>query len=134
MQRVLKQEQFQLTINQSFEEVIASCAAVKRSKQRGTWITSGMKKAYIALHDQGHALSAEAWDGKKLVGGLYGVVLGNIFCGESMFSLQSNASKAAFIHLVKNSNFRLIDCQVHTAHLESLGAEMISREEYLEYL
>ncbi|HEV7232479.1 MAG TPA: leucyl/phenylalanyl-tRNA--protein transferase [Bacteroidia bacterium] len=134
MRKVFRDHDFELSTDKAFEEVITACASVKRPNQRGTWITSGIKSAYIRLHRLGYAHSSEAWKEDKLVGGLYGIVQGSVFCGESMFSKESNASKAAFIHYVQNSSFRMIDCQVHTAHLESLGAELISRERYLDLL
>lgn len=137
MKQVLKSNKFQFTRNKDFDQVIRLCSAVKRAGQWGTWITNDMIKAYNALHQYGHAESAEAWQGETLVGGLYGVRVGNVFCGESMFSHVSNASKFAFIQLVEaliNEGIELIDCQVHTEHLESLGAQMISREDYLSYL
>ena len=93
-----------------------------------------MRKAYLQLHQQGHAHSFEVWDNDQLAGGLYGVVVGRVFCGESMFSRVSNASKAALISLVQSGEFNLIDCQVHTEHLESMGARMISRGEYMSIL
>jgi leucyl/phenylalanyl-tRNA--protein transferase len=134
MQRLLKQGRFRITVNTAFEQVIAACSSIQRKGQPGTWITAEMKEAYIRLHALGHAWSVEAWEGDLLAGGFYGVVVGSVFCGESMFSNRSNASKAAFIYFVQHNTFRLIDCQVHTAHLESLGAEHISRSSYLEYL
>ncbi len=134
MRKVIRQGQFEITQNKAFEEVIAACAWVKRAGQRGTWITRAMQKAYIDLHKSGHAISVEAWKNGILVGGIYGVVCGKIFCGESMFSKTSNASKAAIIYLIQHNTFELIDCQVHTKHLESLGAEMISQERYLNLL
>jgi leucyl/phenylalanyl-tRNA--protein transferase len=134
MSKFLKHKSFEMTLNKAFPEVIASCAAIKRMGQRGTWITKAMKEAYIKLHQEGHAWSVETWSEDVLVGGIYGVLVANVFCGESMFSKKNNASKAALIHLIQNHSFSLIDCQVHTNHLESLGAEMISREQYLSYL
>ena len=137
MSQVIKKEHFQFTINQSFSEVIANCKNVYREGQPGTWISDEMKVAYINLHQLGYGHSAEAWLNGKLVGGLYGIRLGRIFFGESMFSLQSNASKFAFINyvqLLQKENVQLIDCQLHTPHLESLGARMIERAAFKEYL
>ncbi len=137
MQKVISTGRFQLTKNQCFLEVIEECAQIKRKGQQGTWITAAMKRSYTELHEKGYAVSYEVWEGKHLVGGLYGVDLGHIFCGESMFSKVSNASKYAFIMLaleMKENNYRLIDCQLHTEHLESLGAEEISRKKYMEIL
>lgn len=137
MRKILARRQFDLTLNQAFGQVIRHCATAKREGQQGTWITRDMEKAYIQLHKEGWAVSAEAWQADKLVGGLYGIRLGKVFCGESMFSLVPNASKAAFLAFVpmlQAAGVQLIDCQVHTTHLESLGAKMISRKSYLEFL
>jgi leucyl/phenylalanyl-tRNA--protein transferase len=134
MRKQMRKHVFEITTNQAFEEVIHACAKTKRSKQRGTWITADMEKAYIRLHLLGVAHSVEVWTDRKLVGGMYGVACDQVFCAESMFSLVSNASKAALISFVQNTSYTLIDCQVHSAHLESLGAGMISREEYLKTL
>ena len=112
------------------EKVIEACSAVNRKGQDGTWITEEMKNAYIRLHQEGYAHSVEVWEQDKLVGGLYGVQIGSVFCGESMFSLVSNASKMALISLCQSGDYTLIDCQVHTEYLESMGARMISRKEY----
>ncbi|MDA8558774.1 leucyl/phenylalanyl-tRNA--protein transferase [Flavobacteriaceae bacterium] len=135
--KILKNDCFKVTFNQSFDEVVDCCAKVKRFGQNGTWITDGLKKAYNLLHKEGHAFSVEVWKNFELVGGLYGIDLGDIFCGESMFSKENNASKIGFIHLIKELNkngYKLIDCQVPSAHLKSLGAEEISRNEFLNYL
>jgi len=135
MKTLLKRKAFDFTINQAFEQVIGHCKAVRRDGQAGTWITKEMQDAYIQLHKQGYAVSAEAWKDGELVGGLYGIRMGKFFFGESMFSHQSNASKYAFISLVeqlKTSGVELIDCQVYTAHLESLGARMIPRKDFLQ--
>ena len=134
MSKLLKANVFTVTTNHAFDKVIENCAKMPRVGQDGTWITKEMQQAYIKLHEMGLAHSIEVWLNEKLVGGLYGVKIGNIFCGESMFSLVSNASKTALIYLAKNMNFKLIDCQLPNDHLMSLGAEMISREEYLEML
>ena len=135
--KILKDDYFKVTFNQSFDEVVDCCAKVKRFGQNGTWITEGLKKAYNLLHKEGHAFSVEVWKDFELVGGLYGIDLGDIFCGESMFSKENNASKIGFIHLIKElskNRYKLIDCQVPSAHLKSLGAEEISREQFLNYL
>jgi leucyl/phenylalanyl-tRNA--protein transferase len=134
MNQVLRSNKFRVTIDQCFEKVISACSAVDREGQDGTWITAAMKAAYIKLHDLGYAHSVEVWQQDDLVGGLYGVQIGAVFCGESMFSLVSNASKIALVHLCQSGQYRLIDCQVHTRHLESMGARMISRGEYLAAL
>jgi leucyl/phenylalanyl-tRNA--protein transferase len=111
-----------------------ACSAVERPGQDGTWITVEMKTAYEQLHKNGYAHSVEVWENGKLVGGFYGVQIGSIFCGESMFSKASNASKTALVWLCQSGLYNLIDCQVHTEHLESMGAYMISREEYMAML
>ena len=133
--QILKNHPFEITINRNFRDVIKACANVKRKTQSGTWITEEMIKTYCELHQRGNAKSVEVWQNKKLVGGLYGIELDDtIFCGESMFSYVSNASKIGFISFVQNSNYKIIDCQLHTNHLESLGAEPISRLKFMEYL
>ena len=117
--------------------VIKNCKTINREGQSGTWISEEVIDAYTNLHNLGYALSAETWKNNKLVGGLYGVKMGNIFFGESMFSLSPNASKFAFIQLVqhlKNEGVKLIDCQVYTNHLESLGAKMIDRNDFMRLL
>jgi leucyl/phenylalanyl-tRNA--protein transferase len=134
MRQVLKSERFKVTYDQNFADVIDACSTVSRKGQDGTWITTDMKNAYLRLHKEGHAHSVEVWEEEKLVGGLYGVRVGSVFCGESMFSKVSNASKAALICLCNTANYKLIDCQVYTEHLEWMGARMISRGEYLRIL
>ena len=133
--QLLRSQKFEVTTNRSFKEVIVACSKVKRSAQSGTWITDQMIDVYCELHQMGFAKSVEVWLDSKLVGGLYGVQFNDdVFCGESMFSYVSNASKIGFINFVQNSNFKLIDCQVHSEHLESLGAEQISRSNFVQYL
>ena len=135
MKQVLKKNQFKVTENKAFRAVIENCAKAKRPGQRGTWITEDMVEAYVALHKLGDAKSVEVWQNDVLVGGLYGIDLNNdVFCGESMFAKVTNASKVGFITFVQNSNYRLIDCQMHTKHLESLGGKHISRAEFLKFL
>lgn len=137
MKTILNSGKYKFTIDSDFEQVIQNCKTVPRKGQEGTWISPAMQKAYTLLHKKGFAHSAETWMENKLVGGLYGIRLGNIFFGESMFSVNSNASKFAFINYVQylqGENVRLIDCQLHTKHLESLGARMINRELFLEML
>lgn len=141
MKQIIRKKQFIITENKAFNEVIDHCKHIDRNDGLGTWITDEMKQAYINLHKKGYAKSIEVWNldenqqTKDLVGGLYGVDLQNgVFCGESMFSKQSNTSKLAFIHLVKNCNYQLIDCQVYNSHLASLGAKEISRDEFLKFL
>ncbi len=135
--QLLRQGRFTITRNRNFSEVIARCAGVRRKGQSGTWITQHMLQAYEELHKLGYAVSYEVWEGRRLVGGLYGIDLGHVFCGESMFSLVSNASKAAFVHMVQElgeQGYRCIDCQVHSDHLSSLGAEEIPRKDFLDLL
>jgi leucyl/phenylalanyl-tRNA--protein transferase len=134
MKRVLRSALFTVTTDTFFNEVVAACSSIQREGQDGTWITDDMKAAYAKLHTEGHAHSVEVWQGDKLVGGLYGVHAGDVFCGESMFSHVSNASKTALIWLCNTGRYKLIDCQVYTEHLESMGARMISREEYIGVL
>ncbi|MFT3702585.1 MAG: leucyl/phenylalanyl-tRNA--protein transferase [Agriterribacter sp.] len=137
MQQLLKKDAFHFTINTNFKQVIHNCKSVARNNQHGTWITDEVEKAYGLLHEKGYAHSAEAWLSEELAGGLYGIRLGKAFFGESMFSKQSNASKFAFIKYIqqlKLEGVQLIDCQVYTAHLESLGARMISRKKFMEEL
>ncbi|MFD1094809.1 leucyl/phenylalanyl-tRNA--protein transferase [Salegentibacter chungangensis] len=139
MKQLLKKDPFRVTYNQDFKAVIENCAAVRRKGQHGTWITPEMEEVYTELHKMGIAQSVEVWQDDKLVGGLYGIYLEDkkVFCGESMFTAVSNASKFGFIKMVQKlraAGVKLIDCQVYTAHLESLGAEEIPRDEFLEYL
>lgn len=137
MRQTLKRGQFQVTLDTNFRAVMTNCQQVRREKQEGTWITNDMLEAYCALHEQGYAHSVEVWEAGKLVGGLYGVSLGRIFFGESMFAHVSNASKTGFITLVgklAERGFQLIDSQVYTAHLDSLGAESIPRRNYIQLL
>ena len=139
MKQLLKKEVFKVTFDLDFEQVIGNCATAPRQGQEGTWITPELKQAYIELHRLGFAHSVEVWQEEELVGGLYGIYLRekNIFCGESMFAKKSNASKFGFIKLVRKlreEGVKLIDCQVYTAHLASLGAREIPRSEFLTYL
>jgi len=134
MKVLLKRDAFRVTMNQDFEAVIRACKSTKREGQQGTWITRQMEQAYIRLHRSGWAHSVEAWNGDKLVGGLYGIRIGAMFFGESMFSHESNASKYAFIRFVEQmaaEEIGLIDCQVYTPHLESLGARHIPRSSFM---
>lgn len=134
MKQLLRNCDYTVTVNKAFIEVIAECSKIKREGQTGTWITNDMIEAYIKLHELGYAKSVEVWKNDILVAGLYGVDLNNgVFCGESMFSKESNASKVGFITFVQNTNYKLIDCQVYTQHLESLGAEDIFRDAFLKY-
>ena len=137
MKPVLKDGRFEFTTNKAFREVISHCRQKERAGQDGTWITGEMLEAYTQLHEQGFAHSAETWLDGKLVGGLYGIRLGKMFFGESMFSHVSNASKYAFVKYVQQlqtEGVELIDCQVYTEHLESLGARMIERVDFMERL
>jgi leucyl/phenylalanyl-tRNA--protein transferase len=132
MKQILRNSSFTVTINKDFKEVIYQCSKIKRTGQAGTWITNNMIEAYTKLHKLGYAKSVEVWKNNKLVAGFYGVDLGNVFCGESMFTKINNASKAGFISFVQNSNYKLIDCQVYTEHMKSLGAEDMPRILFLK--
>ena len=137
MKSILNKSDFKYTINQDFEQVINNCKTISREGQKDTWITEEMRESYVQLHKKDLATSVEVWKNNQLVGGLYGVNLGAVFCGESMFTIESNASKFGFINFVldfKKKGGKLIDCQVYTKHLESLGAKNISREEFLKFL
>lgn len=134
MRQVLRSGRFTVTMDSDFKSVIEACAAAPREGQDGTWIIKDMQRAYIRLHKAGHAHSVEVWEKGQLAGGLYGVAVGNVFCGESMFSRVSNASKTALIWLCQNGGYEMIDCQLPTEHLESMGGRLISRETYLEIL
>lgn len=137
MRTMMRNHEFDITWNKAFEQVIDQCQKSPRKDQLGTWITEEMKEAYIRLHKLGFAKSIEVWNEDELIGGLYGIDLGHIFCGESMFSKVKNTSKLAFIHLVQElqkKDYKLIDCQVYNEHLESLGAREIPRKEFLGYL
>lgn len=137
MRNILNRNLFKVTFNQNFEEVISNCQKIKREGQNGTWITNEMIAAYCQLNKMGIAKSVEVWQNNKLVGGLYGIDLGDVFCGESMFSKVSNASKVAFIALVnqlKKNNYKVLDCQVYNEHLESLGCREIDRTDFMQIL
>ncbi|PWG06133.1 leucyl/phenylalanyl-tRNA--protein transferase [Polaribacter aquimarinus] len=134
MRNIINRNQFVITENSVFNEVIYNCKSIDRNDGFGTWITNDMQQAYINLHQKGIAKSIEVWLDNELVGGLYGLEINNIFCGESMFSKVSNASKLAFIHLVKKKNYKLIDCQVYNEHLASLGANEVDRDLFLKIL
>ena len=136
LRKAIQKQQFAITLDQDFEGVIRNCAA-PRQGQPGTWITDEMHEAYVTLHQMGVAHSVEAWQDGQLVGGLYGIALGWVFFGESMFSRATNASKVAFVHLVRQLQrwqFALIDCQVSSEHLKSLGATEIERAEFTKLL
>jgi leucyl/phenylalanyl-tRNA--protein transferase len=137
MRNILNRNIFKVTFNKNFIEVISNCQNIKRDGQNGTWITNNMIDAYCKLNELGFAKSVEVWQNNELVGGLYGIDLGHVFCGESMFSKVSNASKVAFIALVnqlKEKNYKLLDCQVYNEHLESLGCSEIDRIDFMEIL
>jgi leucyl/phenylalanyl-tRNA--protein transferase len=137
MRPIINQKKFELRINTSFREVITNCKTIQRDGQHGTWITSDIVKSYTQLHEMGIAHCAEAWQDDQLVGGLYGIKMGNVFFGESMFSKQSNASKFAFIQyvqLLQSEGIELIDCQMETEYLGSLGASFITRDFFMTEL
>lgn len=137
LKKLLKNHPFVLRMDSAFEQVITQCMGVPRPGQDGTWITPEMKDAYMDLHLAGYAHSMEVWEGERLVGGLYGVAVGGVFCGESMFTLVPNASKIALVTLIEQLHtlgFTLLDCQVHTDHLERFGAKFISKSDYLTRL
>ncbi|WP_281235387.1 leucyl/phenylalanyl-tRNA--protein transferase [Flavobacterium gelatinilyticum] len=137
MRNILNRKHFTVTFNTNFKEVISNCQKIQRDGQDGTWISDDIVESYCELHRQGIAKSVEVWQEGDLVGGLYGIDLGHVFCGESMFSKVSNASKVAFISLVRHlqaENYKLLDCQVYNPHLDSLGCREIDREEFMEIL
>lgn len=135
--RLVRNGPFTVTFDKDFAAVMAQCGRVPRKDQEGTWITPEMEAAYGELHRLGHAHSVEVWNGERLVGGLYGIELGRVYFGESMFMLEPNASKVGFVKLVEGLVARgceLIDCQVHTGHLERFGARYVKRGEFLKRL
>lgn len=137
LRKTINKGSFHVRFDTAFAQVIRACADTPRRGQPGTWITPEMQQAYIRLHQLGYAHSAESWQGEELVGGLYGIRLGRVFYGESMFSRKTDASKVAFVHLVRklqDEGVVLIDCQVTTDHLLSLGAEEIPRRRFVELL
>ena len=134
MQKSMRAKEFTVTTNTAFSAVIAACKNTKRKDQDGTWITNEMEAAYVKLHEIGIAKSIEVWQNDRLVGGMYGVEINNVFCGESMFSHKTNASKTAMIWLCTENNYSIIDCQMKTDHLISLGAEMISQVQFIGIL
>ncbi len=136
LRKLIRQQRFRVTLDQDFAAVISACAA-PRAESEDTWITTSMQQAYIQLHQQGVAHSVEVWDQQQLVGGLYGLAIGRVFFGESMFSCSSNASKVGYVTLVEQLRqwgYALIDCQIHSDHLESLGATLIPRSEFTALL
>ncbi len=136
MRKIMRDEVFTFTENKDFREVIEACKNTFRKDQDGTWLSEELVSSIMQLHEAGIAKSIEVWQNEKLVGGFYGMQIGKVFCGESMFTKVSNASKAGFIHFIQSQkeNLDLIDCQIHSEHLESLGAAMISKKDYLKIL
>ncbi len=136
MRKIMRDEVFTFTENKCFREVIEECKNTFRKDQDGTWLSDELVNSIVKLHEAGIAKSIEVWQNDQLVGGFYGIQIGKIFCGESMFAKVSNASKAGFIYFIQNQkeNLELIDCQIHSVHLESLGATMISKKDYLNRL
>ena len=134
MHKSMRTKEFDVTTNTAFAAVIAACKNTERKGQDGTWITDEMEEAYIKLHTLGIAKSIEVWQKNQLVGGIYGLQINNVFCGESMFSHKSNASKTAMVWLCTENNYTLIDCQLMTDHLISMGAEMISQQQFMNIL
>ena len=134
LNKIILSKRFDVRMNTAFVDVITHCQTINRPSQSATWIGDDMLRAYCELHDSGYAHSYEVYEKDKLVGGLYGVALGQVFFGESMFSLVSNASKVAFAYLLQKTHFRLIDCQVENPHLESLGAFKLSRNLFIQQL
>ena len=137
LRNIINRNIFEVTINKDFEAVISNCQSIERTGQNGTWISNDIIESYTKLHKLGKAISFEVWQNNELVGGLYGVDLGHVFCGESMFSKVPNASKVAFVKLIeylKINNYQLLDCQVHNDHLEKLGAFEISRSTFMKIL
>ncbi|HQC29224.1 MAG TPA: leucyl/phenylalanyl-tRNA--protein transferase [Methylotenera sp.] len=137
LKKTLKNKPFEVRFNTAFRQVISACSHTTRADQPGTWITQGIIDAYCALHDAGYAISAECWQNNTLVGGCYGVKIGKMFYGESMFHHVTDASKVAFVHLVqqlKSQGVGLIDCQMKTAHLARFGAKEIPRDAFFEHL
>lgn len=137
MRQLLRRDAFEVTVNRCFRKVIQACRATPRKGQDGTWITPSMVEAYVRLHEMGHAVSVEAWQEGSLVGGLYGIRMGGFFFGESMFSRVNNASKYAFIahvRMLQEEGVGLVDCQIYSPHLESLGARCMPRDVFLRRL
>lgn len=137
VRQLIKKNIFTITQNQAFEQVIKHCQSIKRQGQNGSWITNEMIDSYMVLHQKGYAKSFEVWQDNQLIGGLYGIDLGHVFCGDSMFSLVSGASKVAFVSLIqylKENNYRLLDCQIYNDHLALLGAFEIDRSLFLKIL
>lgn len=135
LRKVVRKKRYTITLDTAFAQVIDACGSVPRPQQDGTWITDEMKATYTELHERGFAHSAEAWLDGELVGGVYGIAIGKLFCGESMFARKPDASKVAFVHLVRQLQrweFPMIDCQMQTDHLERFGSRLIFRHHFLE--
>lgn len=134
LNKTLRNGEFEVTYDLNFREVVTACSKIKRKGQKGTWITSEMIQAYCDLFELGFAKSIEVWRNNELVGGFYGVDLNNgVFCGESMFSKVSNASKVGFVKFIQSTNYKLIDCQIYSKHLESFGARTLSRKDFIKF-
>lgn len=134
---ILNKKDYKISYDQAFEQVIEECSMIKRKSQEGTWIHSDLKRIFIQLHQEGLAHSVEVWKNDQLVGGLYGLGIGKMFCGESMFAKESNTSKIALVHLCKKlveMNYTVIDCQQDTEHLRSMGAELINKKKFFDFL
>jgi len=134
LRQVIRSNKFSITEDKAFKEVILQCAEMHAMDKGQTWIDDSFIEAYVKMHELGYAHSVEVWEQENLVGGLYGIALGKIFCGESMFSISSNASKVALVYLCETNNYSMIDCQVPTVHLQSMGACVISRDDFLSLL
>lgn len=137
MKQFIKKEKYRCTMNTAFDQVITACQQIPRKEQEGTWLFDSLKETMITLHNQGYAHSVEVWEGEELVGGLYGISIGKVFCGESMFANKSNTSKLALIYLCKvlaDLDFTLIDCQQETDHLVSMGAELMGGGTFLDMI
>jgi len=137
LRQTIKRGMYHVTMDRAFDEVIENCASIRRKEGEGTWITTEMISAYVRLHNSGFAHSVESWYREELAGGLYGVSLGGVFFGESMFTKRHDASKVAFVKLVqqlKEWDFRLVDCQVTTGHLKRFGAREVTRVEFMRRL
>lgn len=134
MRKILRDGVFTFTENKCFREVMTECQNAYRKDQDGTWISDELISSFVEMHEKGIAKSIEVWQNEELVGGFYGIRMGKVFCGESMFAKVSNASKAGFIQFIQKENLEMMDCQIHSDHLESLGATMISKKDYLTIL
>lgn len=134
MSRILAKNVFDISFNKDFGAVMQNCSAIARRGQDGTWIVDEMLSAYNRLHEEGYAHSIEVWQSGELVGGLYGVLIGKVFCGESMFSKVSDASKAALIYLCQNFDVELVDCQIYSSHLASMGAKVVDASFFYDQL